>query len=240
MRSLWILLVVLVLTGCMPAHRETYLVEEYVETPVLIPPPAPVVVRTPKPIAKPLIVIDAGHGGEDFGTKASTLPKCYEKNINLSTSQMLKNLLVQKGFQVVMTREDDTFVSLGDRAKFANQQKPVLFVSVHYNSAPSEKAAGVEVFYYNNEQDKTRSESSKKLAQAVLDHVLENTKAKSRGVKHGNLAVIRETNMPAILIEGGFLTNEAESQKLRDPSYQKSLAWGITQGIQEYISAAKD
>lgn len=220
-----------ILSGCMPHSRQTYTPVEFVEETPLSPP------VVSKPIQKPLVVVDAGHGGEDFGTKASSQPRCYEKNLNLSTAHMLKNFLQQMGFQVVMTRDDDIFVSLGDRAQIANRLKPILFVSVHYNSAPNEKASGIEVFYYDSDKDNRRTESSKKLAQAVLDHVIDNTKAKSRGVKHGNLAVIRETNMPAILVEGGFLTNESETQKLRDSQYLKGLAWGIAQGIQDFVDA---
>jgi N-acetylmuramoyl-L-alanine amidase len=73
------------------------------------------------------------------------------------------------------------------------------------------------------------------LAQTVLDHVIESTAAKSRGVKHGNFLVIRETEMPAILVEGGFLTNTSEMDRIKDPSYLKKLALGIAKGIQTYL-----
>jgi N-acetylmuramoyl-L-alanine amidase len=108
---------------------------------------------------------------------------------------------------------------------------------VHFNSAPNPKADGIEVFYYKSEQDKGRSASSKALAQAVLKRVLDTTKANSRGVKHGNLAVVRETKMPAILVEGGFLTNEKEAEKIKDPAYHKKLAWGIAQGVRDYLES---
>ncbi len=85
-----------------------------------------------------------------------------------------------------------------------------LFVSVHYNSAPSTSAEGIEVFYYGSDKGKERTQASKQLADSVLKNVIETTQAKSRGIKHGNLAVVRKTNMPAILVEGGFLTNEKE------------------------------
>ncbi|MFS6835649.1 N-acetylmuramoyl-L-alanine amidase family protein, partial [Staphylococcus aureus] len=138
-----------------------------------------------------------------------------------------------------MTRKTDTFVTLDGRAKFANDRKPDLFVSVHFNSAPSAQAHGIEVFYYRSEQDVERSATSKELAEKILQKVLVNTEAKSRGVKHGNLAVIRKTTMPAVLIEGGFLTNEQEFQKLRDSAYIKKLAWGIAQGIQDFLNMNK-
>ena len=140
------------------------------------------------------------------------------------------------GYQTAMTRKDDTFVSLDGRAQFANGLKPVLFVSIHFNSAPAVKAEGVEVFYYRSDQNKERSAISKLLAENILNKIISNTDAKSRGVKHGNLAVIRKTTMPAVLVEGGFLTNETEYQKLKDVSYIRRLMWGIAQGIQTFTN----
>lgn len=189
----------------------------------------------PKGEKRPLIVIDPGHGGEDFGTNSRVPPKYQEKYLNLATSRMLNGYLKQLGFDTVMTRDSDVFVSLDKRALFANTQKPKVFVSVHYNSAPSKEAEGIEVFYYRSEDNKSRSDESKQLAQAVLGQLLKTTGAKSRGVKHGNLSVIRQTKMPAILVEGGFLTNEKEMEKIKDASYLKKVAWGIAQGIKEYI-----
>lgn len=183
-----------------------------------------------------VIIIDPGHGGEDFGTHSLGTPKYQEKYLNLSTAQLVRGYLQQFGYKVIMTRNDDTFIPLDQRASFANDIKPKLFVSVHFNSAPSREAEGIEVFYFRNEDDKTRSTQSKQLAQAILDKTLKNTNAKSRGVKHGNYAVLRQTNMPAVLIEGGFLTSEAEMEKIKDANYLKSLALGIAQGIQEYIA----
>lgn len=185
-----------------------------------------------------IIMLDAGHGGEDFGTHSLGNPKYQEKYLNMSTTTMVKNFLQQFGYEVVMTRNDDTFISLDKRALFANEQKPRVFVSIHFNSAPSQEAEGIEVFYYRDDNNKSRTNQSKTLAKAILDKTVQNTQAKSRGIKHGNYAVIRETNMPAALIEGGFLTNAAEMEKIKNGAYLKSLALGIAQGIQEYL--AKD
>jgi N-acetylmuramoyl-L-alanine amidase len=183
-----------------------------------------------------IIVLDPGHGGEDFGTHSNGEPVFHEKHLNLSTTQIVRSYLQQFGYKVVMTRNDDTFIPLDQRALFANRQAPKLFVSIHYNSAPSEEAEGIEVFYYKDDDDKQRVATSKALAQCVLDKTIQNTKAKSRGVKHGNYAVIRETDMPAVLIEGGFLTNKSEAQKIVNSAYMKSLALGIAQGIRDYLT----
>lgn len=184
---------------------------------------------------KTLIIIDPGHGGKDLGTYSKKPHKYQEKFIALSTSKMLKNYLEELGYAVLMTRNTDEFISLEDRAEFANSRDPKLFVSIHYNSAPNKQAEGIEIFYYTSLEDKKRSKASKLLGQKVLKHVLELTKAKSRGVKEGNLHVIRNTTMPAILVEGGFLTNEEEMTKIKEGEYQKKLAWGIALGIQEYL-----
>lgn len=186
---------------------------------------------------KSLIVLDPGHGGKDVGTYSEGPSVYHEKFLNLSTANMVKNYLVQMGYEVAMTRSNDTFIALGERAEFANKKKPALFVSIHYNSAPSKEAEGVEIFYYRAKNDKNRSDESKSLATAILQKILKNTEAKSRGVKHGDLAVIRQTDMPAVLVEGGFLTNKEEREKLGDASYLKRLALGIAQGIDAYAAA---
>lgn len=188
---------------------------------------------------KGLIVIDAGHGGKDFGTNSPSNPKYLEKNLTLSTAFMLRNYLQQMGYEILLTRDDDTFIPLDERAQIANEQKPKAFISVHYNHADSKDAAGIEVYYYKSDDNKTRSSSSKLLAESILTNVIHSTKAKSRGVKHGNFAVIRETKMPAILIEGGFLSNEGEMEKIKKASYLKQLAWGIANGLDEYIGKPK-
>lgn len=186
-------------------------------------------------IKKTLIVIDAGHGGDDLGTRSVSKPKYHEKSLNLTTAIVLSDFLQNMGYQTVMTRSQDEFIPLQKRADFANDKNADLFVSVHYNSAPAKQAEGVEVFYYKSDENKSRTSESRKLAASILAQVTKLTEAKSRGVKHGNFAVIRETKMPAVLIEGGFLTNEGEMEKIRNPAYVKSVAWGIAQGVHAYL-----
>lgn len=189
-------------------------------------------------LQKELIVIDAGHGGEDEGTRSLIPPKYQEKSLNLATSLFLKEFLEKFGYVVKMTRTDDTFIALSDRSSMANKWASKLFVSVHYNAAESELAEGVEVYYYQSDENKQRSTISKKLAESVLAEILQKTGAKSRGVKHGNLSVIRETVMPAILVEGGFMTNKVEMEKIKDPNYIKKLAFAIALGIDHHMKTA--
>lgn len=185
------------------------------------------------------IILDPGHGAEDEGAKSQTKPFYSEKNFNLVTARFVQQQLKQKGFTPILTRDKDLFVSLADRALIPQLCNRDIFVSIHFNSAPSSLAEGVEVFYYRDENHPARTQTSKALAEAVLKRIIKETGAKSRGVKHGNYYVIRETDVPAILIEGGFLTHPEELAKIKDPAYLKKLAWGITQGIEDYLQARK-
>ncbi|WP_213158179.1 N-acetylmuramoyl-L-alanine amidase [Parachlamydia sp. AcF125] len=224
------LLISLQLVSC--SHRPSSHLDEYrigMQEPTLIA-YSPVSKRHH---AKKLIVIDAGHGGDDAGAEATNYT---EKHLNLATARLLRVYLKQLGYSTAMTRDADFFVSLDKRASFANSKNPVLFVSLHYNSAPNKKAEGIEVYYYHSEKDKKRTTQSKILANSVLEKVIQATSAKSRGIRAGNFAVIRETHMPAILVEGGFLTNEKEVKNIKDPVYLKKLAWGVAQGIAQYLS----
>ena len=204
------------------------------EIPEKKPSPVPV-----KKVAKPLIVIDAGHGGEDFGTNAKAATKHQEKTLNLSCSFCLKTYLEDMGYRTIMTRTFDRFIPLSTRAEFSNVRNPDVFVSVHFNAAPSKQAEGVEVFFFEKDPIKKRIENSKRLAQSVLDQIILQTKARSRGIKHGNYAVIRETTATAILVEGGFLSNDKEFEKIKDPAYLRKVAHGIALGIDDYLKRRK-
>lgn len=184
------------------------------------------------------VVIDAGHGGKDSGA-VSKLQKYEEKKLTLSTAFMIRNYLRQLGYQAILTRGQDTFVPLSTRADIANTTNVDLFVSIHYNYSPNKEAQGVEVYYYKGQNNSTsdRIALSKRLGQAVLKKIVRQTKASSRGVKQGNFAVIRETKMPAILIEAGFLSNPEEREKLRDPQYLQKIAKGIAKGIDSYFES---
>lgn len=234
---LGIFFLLVVLGGCSPRVSEVELVPQ-----VCMQAPPFVVIDAPQHMVKPdyrrVIMIDPGHGGQDFGTQSLVKPIYTEKNLNLTTARMLQDYLKQMGYETYMTRYDDTFISLDKRAQLANDKNVDLFVSVHYNAAPNAKAEGIEVFYYRIDKSQDRVQTSKILADSVLTHLIEATHAKSRGVKHGNLAVIRKTNMPAILVEGGFLTSESELAKLKDPAYLKTVAWGIAQGVHAYVQAS--
>jgi N-acetylmuramoyl-L-alanine amidase len=188
----------------------------------------------------PIIVLDPGHGGKDTG--ALSKKNAYEeKKLTLNTVNMIKNYLAQMGYEVILTRSKDAFVSLEDRAEIANKTKAFIFVSVHYNYCPNESAEGIEIFYYKDDKNPftKRLIESRKLGETILSDIVKHACATSRGVKKANFAVIRETKMPAILIEGGFLSNPTERKKILDAHYQKYLAYGIASGIDHYIASIK-
>jgi N-acetylmuramoyl-L-alanine amidase len=179
----------------------------------------------------PLIILDAGHGGTDEGTKISALK---EKRLTLLTVLLTKKHLEDLGYRVMLTRGRDIFLSLPKRVAIANKTKATLFVSVHYNSAPSADANGIEIFYFDS-KEAWRSRASKRLAHCLLHRMLDQTHAASRGVKTGNFHVIRETDMPSVIVEAGFITNSKERQNLKDRQYLDRIAKGIAQGIDKYI-----
>ncbi|KKO51889.1 N-acetylmuramoyl-L-alanine amidase family protein [Paenibacillus sp. DMB20] len=174
---------------------------------------------------KKLIVIDAGHGDHDPG--AISVSKKREKDFTLAVALKVGKLLEkEKNFDVVMTRSDDTFLELKDRVKIANNLKADAFVSIHANSGPS-AATGTETYY--------KRDSSKALANVIHKHLVQATGLKDRGVRYGNFHVIRETNMPAILLEVGFLSNQNDESKLFDAAVQDRVAQSVIDGLKEYF-----
>ncbi len=180
---------------------------------------------------KPVVILDAGHGGTDEGAKVRSF---LEKKLTLLTTLLTKKHLEELGYRVILTRSRDTYVSLPKRVSIANKAKASLFVSIHYNASKSLEAQGIEVFYYNSDE-MWRSRASQRLADCVLGRVLDQTDGLSRGVKRGNFHVIRETEMPAVLVEGGFITNQQERGKLKDKHYLDRIAVGIAQGVDRYL-----
>lgn len=181
----------------------------------------------------PTIVIDPGHGGYDMGACARF---CEEKDICLRTGLMLRKNLEQMGYHVIMTRTRDEFIPLKKRAEIANTNRSQVLVSLHFNSAKNESANGIEIFY-SPKAEPWRLKRSKMLAQTVLAKMLSQTGANSRGVKTGNFCVIRDTHMPAILIEGGFITNEAELKQINDDRYLSKIASAIADALDIYFQA---
>ena len=172
------------------------------------------------------VFIDPGHGGYDNGAVQNGV---LEDEINLQISQKIEAKLKAKGVQVEMSRYDDTYLSLTDRTKMANNLGSDIFVSIHQNSATSSSAKGIETYYYSSRQD------SKELASEIQDDLIQSTNATNRGVKTANYAVIKTASMASSLVECGFISNSTEAKNLSSSSYQDKVADGIVNGIMDYL-----
>lgn len=174
------------------------------------------------------VVIDPGHGGKDMGATGTS--GLYEKDFTLSLSKKVKEILEkEEKIKVYMTREDDTFISTVDkyRPKFANELDADLYISIHGNTFEDSNVSGVESFYYHKE--------SKTFAEIMHENVVSSTGFNDRGVKKGDLFVVRDPDMPSVLLEIGYLTNPQEEQKMLNDEFQYSVAESICDGVKAYL-----
>jgi N-acetylmuramoyl-L-alanine amidase len=219
----------------------------------------------PLPIRK--VVLDPGHGGSDPG--APTRSGLWEKDITLDVAQRLRVLLVEAGFEVVMTREGDDSVSLRERAQFANRERGDLFVSIHFNSLPTRSYRGIETYYLGVTSDphverlagaenresgysladfrrllegvyvQVKQKESKQFAEAVhrglsMTLVKGDPAIKDSGVKPAPFLVLVATEMPGILAEICYVSNEEDARLVKEPSYREDVARALASGIRAY------
>ena len=170
------------------------------------------------------IVIDAGHGGTDYGAIRGEI---NEKDIVLDVAKKVQKELVKQGHIVIMTRNDDTYISLQDRVDTAQNMNADIFVSIHVNSSVKPEIEGVETHYYRQE--------SLELAQSVHEQLIQNLKAFDRGLFKSKFYVINHTEMPAILCEIGFISNEAERRLLISEKRKNQTAQAIVEGVLKYF-----
>ncbi len=171
------------------------------------------------------VVVDAGHGGKDPGALNKFNRRLNEKDINLDTALQLELALRAKGVRVIMTRSDDTYLTLERRSEIANRSDAAAFVSLHADAATRASAAGFTIYIARK-----ASSVSAALGKAVAESLGSRT-GPSRGVRGADYRVLVNTRCPAILIEQGFLTNRAEAGKLAKGSYRRTLADAIANGI---------
>lgn len=235
--------------------------------------PAPERPKTPEVVPDPslaqqlglsvkTIVIDPGHGGKDPGAVSQAR---QEKQIVLSLSKTLRDILVKKGYNVRLTRDTDVFLPLRKRTQFATSQKADLFISIHTNASTARRAAGIETYYlalasdesarttamrenagaeYNMKEldalvgrilKESKSTESRRLAELIQAQLASGKQVKNRGVKHAPFVVLIGTKVPAVLVEVGFISNPQEGKKLTTKAYQRQLATSIAKGIEQYI-----
>ncbi|MDR1772343.1 MAG: N-acetylmuramoyl-L-alanine amidase [Hungatella sp.] len=190
---------------------------------------------------KPVVVIDAGHGGNDPGKIG--IDGTLEKDINLQIANRLKKYLEASDVKVILTREDDNglysekdsrkkMADMSKRCEIINDVSPALTVSIHQNSYHQEDVFGGQVFYYK------RSDKGKELAEILqgrFDYVLgeKNTRLAK---PNDNYYLLLHVKTPIVIVECGFLTNWKESALLNSPDYQDRLAWTIHMGVMEYLN----
>jgi N-acetylmuramoyl-L-alanine amidase len=180
----------------------------------------------------PLICVDPGHGGSDPG--ATGVSGAKEKDVNLAMSLLLAEDLRNAGLKVIMTRTDDSLPALHDRPVFANTAAANLFVSVHNNAMPDDSGAnGTETYYWGDSDG--YSEEAYMLAAAIQNNLVDGLGSLDRGVKTAKYVVLAETEMPAALVEVGFMTNRVEEAKLVTTGYQQAAARAIAAGVLEYL-----
>ncbi|HEY1477620.1 MAG TPA: N-acetylmuramoyl-L-alanine amidase [Chthoniobacterales bacterium] len=200
------------------------------------------------------VVLDAGHGGFDQGA-VSMLGN--EKDFALDVVERARDLLTKAGFNVRLTRSGDVFVPLEDRAAFANRQSNAVFVSVHFNAGPREDAGGIETYSLaprgvpstNNANlsladfqpcvGNLRDPENIALATAMHAALITKLGVSDRGIKRARFIVLRDCNIPAVLIEGGFLTNAQDRVRIATPVYRQMLAQAILQGVLSYNHAVR-
>ncbi len=200
------------------------------------------------------VVLDPGHGGHDKGAVGSY---GYEKNFALDVARKLRPLLQAKGLRVIMTREGDYFVPLEVRAQIANAARDSIFVSIHFNATDRDpNATGFEIFSFTPRGAPSTSDSSltlssldmqagstvdtqsMALSSCIYHSLLGHIPEFDRGIKRARFAVLRLTRVPAVLIEGGFLTERGESELIAKNDWRTKLAQSISVGIQNYQALA--
>jgi len=203
-------------------------------------------------ITKRIVVLDPGHGGEDPGTK-SVIGNHFEKDYTLDWARRLRPLLETQGWKVYLTRTNDVRLSLNDRVDFADRVGAILFISLHFNSAfPNLKQSGLETYcltpsgmpsnlirnfpddskevFPNNAFDLQNVELAMRLHRSVL----ETTKRPDRGVRRARfMGVLRGHQRPAVLIEGGYLSNPQEARLIADPAFRQKLAESVANALNQ-------
>ncbi|MDB9314705.1 N-acetylmuramoyl-L-alanine amidase [Spirulina sp. CS-785/01] len=196
-------------------------------TPPANPTPRP---STPQPRipsnTRVMVTIDPGHGGRDPG--AIGLGGLREKDVILPISQEVARILERNGVTAMMTRSDDRFISLRGRTEMANRAGADLFVSIHANAVGGGRSNvnGAETFYYSTGYG---------LAREIQSSIIRNTGMNNRGVKRARFYVLRNTAMPAVLVEVGFVTGQRDAARLASPAFRSQMAEAIASGILNHI-----
>ncbi len=199
-----------------------------------------------------LVVVDAGHGGQDSGTAGHGL---QEKIATLEIARRVERRLKGLGISTRMTRTDDTYIELEDRSAMTAKLKAAAFVSIHLNASTAGEVAGLETYFSSArvtgegvpQRQRLAMKSSKAmqdqrselLASIIQRRVCASTGAADRGARDSRLYVVLHAHCPAVLVECGYLTNGEECSQLKQDAYQEKLAAGIADSVRQYLLVTK-
>lgn len=172
------------------------------------------------------IMLDASHGGKDPG--AISMNGEYEKDFALQVTNTVAERLRSVGANVILTRPNDTFISLADRVRLSDDYWTHAFISLHFNAALSSAGNGISTHYYSNGEDK-------QLAHSIQQALNKHTSLKDRGVRQNDYYVLRENNAVSVLTELGFITNSHDLQTIQDSQYANQVADAIAEGLNNYF-----
>ena len=198
------------------------------------------------------VIIDAGHGGNDSGAMRAGV---LEKDLTLDVARRLEQLVRAEGMATTLTRSGDETMSLGNRAAVANKERDCVFVSIHFDEGARAAATGVQTFYAARQTPKTtfatawlpffrqvsstpNNPESESLAGFVQAAVVARTQMFDRGITAEQFYVVTNVRHPAVLVEGGFLSNDSDIAKLKSEEYRQQLAVAISDGIIRYRKIA--
>jgi N-acetylmuramoyl-L-alanine amidase len=213
-------------------------------------PPAPIP-STPESFS--VVVLDPGHGGQDSGAIVGGI---LEKDLTLDVAQRVDRLLQAQGLATVMTRVGDSYISLADRAALTNRVPDCIFVSIHFNEGNKPVSSGVETYYAGHQLPMGKpiiswlpflqqaavelpNPESQTLAGFIQEALVARTQAPNRGTKAEQFFVITNVRHPAVLVEGGFLTNKEDIARLTSNDYREQIAAAISEGVMRYRDLVK-
>ncbi len=203
--------------------------------------------------SRPVVVLDAGHGGHDSGAMYGTV---LEKDLTLDVAQRAELLLRAAGYATVLTRASDRSLSLAERAAVGNEEDDSLFISIHFNHGQRAAASGVETYYALRQagsgsrflswlpfvqrvDHELLTSKSENLAACIQKALVERTRAVDRGIKSERFYVISNVRHPAALVEGGFITNQSDMAKLATMEYRQQIALAISDGVERYLETSR-
>ena len=209
--------------------------------------------RTGAPAPFTLVVLDPGHGGQDSGAICGAI---YEKDLTLDIAQRVDRLLQAQGLATLMTRVGDSYVSLQDRAAVTNRARDCIFVSIHFNEG-KKVVSGVETYYaehqtapaphlvswipfFQGPAAESPTLASQSLARFIQEAMIARTKEPDRGTKAEQFFVIANVDVPAVLVEAGFLSSKGDIAKLESNDYRDQMAAAISEGILRYRDVLKE